>query len=387
MKVCYSVVEKVSKALRNNALCRRIIYDPLKIFLRHRMATFSYLGYYFEHNHEVMRALPEKFAGDGKTVVGIIKDPFHYHEPYAEACQELGVGYRMVDVFAADWVDRIRQSGCDLFLAWPVESIAEWKKLYDDRLRFLVEQMGKKLYPDLTACWIYGSKERQVAWLEVNGFAHPKTWVFYNEAEAKRFLEECDFESVALVGKNDIGATSAGVKILRSRSAAGNYLKKAFGRGLQGYFADKQTWQWRHVLLQEYLPDVKEWRVHRIGDSFFGFGKLKHGEFHSGSGETDWVSPPKEAFDLAWAITEKGRFRSMAVDIFETKDGRFLVNELQCIYGQHSSVQLVKDDVSGRFLHETSGAWKFDAGEFAGNHGCTLRVQDAVKMALHEAQG
>lgn len=373
------LIESTSKCLRRNLVVKRFLYDPFKAFFRRRLCTFSYMLHYMKSNRQYAEEFPQQLnAANGIKEVGILRDPFYGHEPYMAACRELGVGYRVVDIFASNWIDLVNDSGCDAFLVWPGESIQEWKRLYDDRLRFMVEHMGKRLFPDVTATWIYGSKERQLSWLELNGFPHSASWVFYDELEALKFVRGRDV--FPIVAKMDIGAVSSGVQILKSRRDAERYVKEAFRRGIVGYYADRQARQWRHVLLQEYLPNAKEWRVHRLGDSFFGFGKVKKGGFHSGSGETHWVVPPKGALDLAWAITERGGFKSMAVDIFETVDGRFLVNELQCVYGQHGSVQLVKDGKSGRLLHESDGTWRFEAGEFAVNHGCNLRVQEAIKL-------
>lgn len=380
LNVGHRILEVLSKTLRGNAFCKRTVYDPLKVHMRQRLLTFRYMLQYLERNREVEGGVPDSIEGHGLAMVGILKDPFFAHEPYAAACRELGVGYRIVDVFAADWIEQVLASRCDMFFVWPGESISEWKKLYDDRLRFLVEQMGKKVFPDLQACWIYGSKERQVAWLKLKGFPHPRSWNFFSENEAQCFVGAFDFGVGALVGKTDIGAVASGVMILRNRKSALAYVKKAFGKGIQGYYADGQTRQWRHVLLQEYLAEVKEWRIIRLGDSFFGFGKLKKGEFHSGSHEFEHVPPPKRVFDLAWEITEKGNFKSMSVDIFETAEGRLFVNELQCVCGQHSSDLLYKDGVSGRLCRAPTGEWSFEAGTFADLHGCKLRVLAGLEM-------
>lgn len=373
-------IEMAAKLLRGNAICRRMVYNPLKNFARRHVGTVEYMLRYAERNREIKEPLQDSFEGDGKVTVGILKDPFFAHEPYAAACRELGVGYRMVDLFAADWLERVKLSGCEFFFTWPTESLVEWKKLTDDRQRVLVEQLGKRLFPDLEACWLYGSKERQSMWLEMNGFPHPKYWIFYRESDALEFVHAHRFDRGGLVGKTDIGAVASGVRILRDVKGATHYVSKAFSCGLQGYFADRRTWQWRHVHFQEFLGDVKEWRIIRLGNSFFGFGKLKKGEFHSGSHEFEHVPPPKRAFDLAWEVTERGNFKSMSVDIFETAEGLLFVNELQCVCGQHSSDLLYKDGVSGRLCRTLTGEWSFEAGTFADLHGCKLRVLAGLEM-------
>ena len=377
MQLRYKIVERSAKLLRTNRLLKVCVYDPLKLFCRRRMCSFDYMLYYMAYNRQYKDNFSDVFDAGCKRI-GIIRDPFNGHEPYIAACMAKEIGYRVIDIFSNEWISQVKASGCDVFLVWPGESIKEWKRVYDDRLRLLVESLGKKIFPDLTATWIYGSKERQHEWLELNGFDHPGTWIFYNIAEATKFINERD--KYPIVAKTDIGAVASGVTILKSKREALIYLNHAFAKGVQGYYSDKQARQWRHVLFQEYLVNAKEWRVHRQDDSFFGFGKAKKGDFHSGSGETHWVPPPKVAFDLVWEITERGGFRSMAVDIFETTDGRFLVNELQCVYGQHCAVQLIKEGKSGRFLRQENGDWKFEEGVFSVNHGCNLRLDAALKL-------
>lgn len=378
-RIAFRMIEVVAKKLRGNSFLRKSIYDPFKVMFRRRLCSFDYMLYYMTANKQYEESFVDSYDAPGESKrIGILKDPFLGHEPYIVACKEMGVGYRVVDIFAHDWIEQIKNSGCKVFLVWPGECIQEWKRLYDDRLRIMVDDIGLIVFPDIKATWMYGSKERQSAWLELNGFPHPKTWVFYRKPDVEDFLH--NKAQYPLVAKTDIGAVASGVTILRSESIAKRYADKAFSHGIQGYYSDRQTWQWRHVLFQEHLADAKEWRVHRIGDSFFGFGKVKRGDFHSGSGETDWTPPPIDAFNLAWKITERGGFRSMAVDMFETTDGRFLVNELQCVYGQHGSTQLVKDGVSGRMLRSPDGEWCFEAGDFCANHGCNLRIQEALKL-------
>ena len=327
-------IELCSKILRGSKWTKSFLYDPFKNFFRCSLCSYEYMLYYMSSNRPYRQHFSDEYKGreDG-PVLGILKDPFHGHQSYMKACMELGIGYRAIDIFASNWIEQVKNSGCNMFLVWPEESIQEVKRLYDDRLRFIVEQMGKRIFPELLATWLYGSKERQCFWMELNDVYRPWTKIFYRKDEALDFVS--NLAAYPLIAKTDIGAVSSGVAILRSKRMSERYIQKAFGKGIQGYYSDRQARQWRHVLLQEYLLDVKEWRVHRIGDSFFGFGKVKRGDFHSGSGETDWILPPVEAFNLAWEITERGGFKSMAVDIFETLDGRFLVNELQCVYGQH----------------------------------------------------
>ena len=61
--------------------------------------------------------------------------------------------------------------------------------------------------------------------------------------------------------------------------------------------------------------------------------------------------PPNEVLNITKLITDIGDFKSLNVDIFETEDGRFLVNELQAIFGQAGSREICRvDGDSGRMI-------------------------------------
>jgi hypothetical protein len=131
------------------------------------------------------------------------------------------------------------------------------------------------------------------------------------------------------------------------------------------------------VLLQEYISVLKEWRWVRIGDSFFGHVKGCVDGFHSGSGLVEWDVPEERHLNFLLEVTEKGGFRSMDVDVFETTDGRLLVNELQAVFGaSHSVDQMRKDGIPGRFVQKAgSSEWVFESGDFARNACANERIR------------
>jgi len=73
------------------------------------------------------------------------------------------------------------------------------------------------------------------------------------------------------------------------------------------------------------------------------------------------------------------------VDIFETEDGRFLVNELQAIFGQAGSREICRvDGDSGRMIwNQTKNTWEFEKGEFCQNYMCNLRVKSLIDELNH----
>ena len=90
-----------------------------------------------------------------------------------------------------------------------------------------------------------------------------------------------------------------------------------------------------------------------------------------------------ELLDMAKDICDKGNFRSMDVDIFETTDGKYYVNELQTIFGSYDPSQMYIDGKPGRYRF-INNEWQFEEGYFNQNYSCNLRVEDFIKYLKEE---
>lgn len=316
-------------------------------------------------------------SGEGEGPrVGILRNRAQRHTLYVRACREMGVPFRVIDIEADGWMERAEASRCAVFLAWPNATQTPLASATKERCRALQEELGRPVFPGVHEQWMYEDKYRLREWLMANGVAHPRTWVFLRKADAKAFAETC---ALPVVFKMGFGAKAAGVKILRSRKDVRAVVKQAFGRGHAADGFDRRDREWGRVLFQEFIPDAREWRLVRIGESYFGHPKGRLGDFHSGSGLVEWDVPEARHLDLLHEVTEKGGFRSMCVDTFETPDGRLLVNELQTVFGASASVdQMRKDGVAGRMVRSADGAWTFEPGDWARNACANERVRYAL---------
>ena len=313
---------------------------------------------------------------DGR--LGILTEITHSHKNYIGACRDLGVPYRLLDISAPDWVRVIRESDCAGFLVHPPSHLTIWKQMFDERLKVMVGDLGKTIYPSYNELWLYESKRRMAYWLEANDVPHPRTRVFYDLEEA---LESCRTVDLPIVVKSDLGSGASGVRIFRDRSPLRRFVARCFRTGIVRRDGDPRDRQWGSVLLQEYVPDAREWRVIRLGDSFFAHQKLKMGDFHSGSGLVEWCDPPRRLLDFARETTDKGGFTSMNLDTFETPDGRYFVSELQSVFGSYLPYQMRVNDTPGRYLYDASRReWVFERGEFNKNGSCNLRVETLLRM-------
>jgi len=245
--------------------------------------------------------------------------------------------------------------------------------MFDERLKVMVEEMRKTIYPTGNEVWLNESKLRMSYWLEANNIPHTKTWVFYSHEQALKFAKYAD---LPLVVKHDMGSRSAGVEILHDRTELLRYVNHRFGKGLVCRGADSRDSEWGNVLFQEFLPEVAEWRMIRIGESYFGHQKLIDGAFHSGSGKVGWYDPPRALLDFIRELTDNAGYTAINVDIFETPDGHFVVNEIQSHFAAYVESQMYIDGKPGRYLYDYSnGEWRFEEGVFCRNSCCDLRVK------------
>jgi glutathione synthase/RimK-type ligase-like ATP-grasp enzyme len=203
----------------------------------------------------------------------------------------------------------------------------------------------------------------------------PETNCFYSRQEAEQFLQETSYP---VVSKTVRGSVARGVHILRSREEASRLVKQVFGRGIVPHNMDPRMIQWDFILFQEYLPEVREQRMIRIGKSYLAINKVIRGDFHSGSGTMLWAKPDDEVLNLTKRISDMGGFESMNVDFFLAQDGRVLVNELHPLF---HGPEILVEDLKGRYLfNESLDSWAFEAGNYYRNYCCNLRLINVLDM-------
>ncbi|MEA1972497.1 MAG: hypothetical protein U9N34_04280, partial [Candidatus Cloacimonadota bacterium] len=229
-------------------------------------------------------------------------------------------------------------------------------------------------------------------WLETHNFPHADTYVFYRKKEYFEFIEH--YNNFPLIYKSNIGAKSSGVKLIKTKKMGKMIGRKIFGRFAslsltKGYTPVKSGkiipvtavgMIEKHTLLIQKFEKIKwEWRMVRIGNSYFGHKKLLKGNFASGTHLKGWGKPPEKLLNLLKNLIDKGNFYSMAVDIFETEDGRFLINELQSIFGQPTKNLMLIDDKPGRYIFKDN-QFIFEEGEFNEHHSFKLRVKHFIEI-------
>ncbi|MBN1295818.1 hypothetical protein JXA80_03495 [bacterium] len=318
-------------------------------------------------------------TGSTGLSVGIVSDRAHNHRHYIAACNELDIGYRVIDILADDWMDQVNQSGQNLFFIWPSVQTALWKTMFDERIDVLTRLLGKTTVPSPHEIWLYESKRRIRDWLQYHRIPHPETHVFTDQQTALGF---CSTHPLPLVFKADRGGGSSGVVICRDRSTCRKLVKTAFSSGFLPMRWHPRDRQWGLVLFQEYIPDAEEWRIVRIGNTYMCRFKEKCGDFHSGSGHVRWAEPPAGLLDLSRVITEKGRFTSMNIDFFRDRNGRFLVNEIHALFGDILPANRASGEAwMGKWDHAGDDrGWVFAPGYYYSNACANLRIRHALNL-------
>lgn len=313
-------------------------------------------------------------------------------EQAVASCKELGIDYEIVDILSANWIENVKRSDCDGFYC-PSTCISQEKKtIQDERYYFVSQIMKRPIYPDYLGLFIHENKRNMASWLELNGYPHAKTRVFTKREEALGFLMGCDYPVVV---KANVGAGASKVRIVRSKTKAirmaqkslapksrfnflryGLIYKMKFNHKYIPPFPDLRNPQKDYFLVQDYVKDVLyEWRIIKIGDSYFGHQKLLKDGFASGSGLVGWVQPPVELLDMVRDLCDKGGFPCMDVDIFETSGGDYVINELQTFFGSYLDYQMCVDGKHGRFIYK-DGSYIFEEGDFNVYGSTKLKIEN-----------
>ena len=353
-----------------------------KKFIYYNFNLFNYRGKKaVESVLEITKQANHTFK-NSKYLVGIVKEKWHLHSSYIKACQELKISYTTIDFLSKDWLEDLKSKKIDFLIVRPSVQYTPWKDMFDNRLKLLQNNYDIPTFPNYNALWIWESKLRTLEFLKINKLPHPKSYIFYELEEFYDFASNCDYP---IVYKASSGSGSSGVKIINNASQLKRTAKKIFNSGTRSYRKHKLDKEHGFVILQNYLTDVKEWRIIRIGDYYFGFEKLKSGEFHSGSQNFGYGMPPIRCLELVKEVTDNHDFKYVDIDVFITNKGEYLINEIQPYFGQKDDRELLNiSGESGRLSYnDVTKSWDFEKGEFCRNNLCNLRVLEMIKAVAN----
>jgi len=316
------------------------------------------------------------------------KEMDEYADSYIMACEEFGVEYVVLDLLSDNWIEEILRSKVNGILVRVKGNIQEQKCMFDERLSIITDDLKIPIYPSRKELFLYENKRMYAYWLMAHNFPHVPTYIFY---EKKRSLEFLDNAKYPLVFKTSGGASSSGVKIIKNKLQAKLIVHRIFGYFDSRLSFGKTPWgkfgilpipkfgmtQKHYVLIQEFIPIKWEWRIIKIGESYFGHQKLLKGFFASGSDKVGWVDPPIELLYIIKYLCEIGDFNSMAMDVLESLDGQYYINEIQSLFGSFLPYQMKINNVPGRYVY-VNETFVFEEGEFNKFGSNLLRVEDFI---------
>ena len=330
------------------------------------------------------------------------------HLMWVAACQKKEKAFTVIDMSRQDWMDAVIKNRADYYLAVPSGTVSYFKTMYDERLYVLNKVLGLPVYPGFDEIVFHENKRMLSYWLMAHNLPHPQTNVFYKKNDALSFLTSTAFPVVA---KTNIGASGKGVKILKDKTAAIDYLNNALsGSGIQQrtgpnlkmgrifsrlvyslknpahilkriniYHAISEDAQKHFVIFQEFIPHDFEWRIVRIGSSFFGYKKMKIDDQCSGRKGYIYEPPPEDLLDFVKTLCDQYQLNCMAVDLFEDGRGGYLINEMQTAFGHVQDHICEKNGMPGRFIYSDDN-WQFEPGMYNTNLSYDLRLENVLEM-------
>jgi hypothetical protein len=232
-------------------------------------------------------------------------------------------------------------------------------------LRVIEHALGIPVYPDTRTAWHFDDKLAQLPLLRALGAPMPRTWVFWDRAEAMAWSRAAAYP---VVFKLAVGAGASNVVRVESAREARRLIERAWGGGFvpgslhappgagggrrrlrvvagrarralayvaRGHYPPPSPHgrpERGYAYFQEFVPgNAYDTRVSVIGERAFAYRRMNrpHDFRASGSGVFD---PDPRAIDgrcveLAFALSRAGGFQSMAYD-FLALDGRPVVLEL-----------------------------------------------------------
>ncbi len=280
------------------------------------------------------------------------RSPADWRGEFEKACATLGQEARGIPVDRHDWMEAVR--GADLFVWRP--TMGDSSEMAEIRTKIpLIEAMGIPCFPNSLMLWLYDDKIRETLFLKAHGHPVPETFISFNEAESRTYLEGATYP---LIAKTHMGASASGVVRLGDRAEALRLLKGIFrGQSLlekvmekyhyiprlaKGDFLLSRKYRYlnacpNYTYVQEFIKTDSDWRITTLGRDLVSVfvRRNRPDDFRaSGSGRWEMVEPgdlPGEACDLALEISNRHGFSSMAYDFMKSSKG-WVIGELSMTF-------------------------------------------------------
>ena len=103
-----SLYKNIITNLGKSEKIKKMVPIRLRSYLRRHSNLYLYnLSNWKKQNPYIGTTKETEFIGDQNIKVGIIYDFSHRHVNYMQACEELGVSYKIIDLFSNDWINQV----------------------------------------------------------------------------------------------------------------------------------------------------------------------------------------------------------------------------------------------------------------------------------------
>ncbi|MBC7629710.1 RimK family alpha-L-glutamate ligase [Ferruginibacter sp.] len=152
-----------------------------------------------------------------------------FSDRWVSYCVQKNISYKLVDCYKDNIIQQL--SDCDA-LMWHFHNASPKDTLFAKQLLNSVAASGKKIFPDYNTMWHFDDKVGQKYLLEAVAAPMVTSYVFYTKKEAIEWVNSTGFPKVF---KLRSGASSANVRLVKSRQEAVRLVNKAFGKGFSQY--------------------------------------------------------------------------------------------------------------------------------------------------------
>jgi len=300
--------------------------------------------------------------------IAIHDRPGSFSDRWIGYCKDHNINYKIVSCYDSSIIAQLK--GCSgLMWHWSHGDYREQN--FARQLIFSVQKMGVKVFPDFNTSWHFDDKVGQKYLLEAIGAPLVPSYVFYNKADALKWIDETQFPKVF---KLRGGAGSSNVNLVKHKKEARKLTLRAFGQGfplIDKYSGLKQRFwilrrdknfkaiihvmkgfprlfwersgasllpsQKGYVYFQDFIPNNKfDDRIVVVGERLFALRRfIRKIDFRaSGSGIFEY---DKKKFNIrviktAFNITRKIGAQSLAFDFVYDMENNPLIVEISYAY-------------------------------------------------------
>ena len=290
-----------------------------------------------------------------RPLLGIAVDKTGWWQLFEKTALELGLRCELFEIERSDWLERVSRYR---YVLWRPNLDSPFGEEAKEKIFFMESQLGRRVFPNWSTFWHYDNKRAQAYFFRQHGVPSPETFVSFQEADARAYLER---RALPLVSKRAGGASSDEVRALADGRAAQRELRRAFGRPLLTRalarlgvtLRTSSRSQSGYVLWQEMVPgNRRDLRITVIGGRY-GLAYYRNNrprDFRaSGSGLIDYAVPtPTREMCYCIGLCRAHAFDSMAFDIVYRGD-EFLILEMSYAFVD-------------KFVHDVPGHYTLEAG-------------------------